>query len=325
MKTLFTSLLLLVLCSISYSQNFSSADPDYIKNVKLGEAALNAEKYDSCLIYYTDAFAIKQTSVLSTLRMAACGFSTNNTDLYNQQISKAVDIDWDQTKSIYENYSEFEYLKGTEFEKKIMSIWTAKAKASGLDLALMEEFDEILVTDQAQRREMGPVSEKYGWQSPQMDSLWKIQNYHDSVNTVRISQIIDESGYPGKSKVGSGHQGTAFLVIQHADQETQEKYLPIIKEAANNGEVRWSSVALLIDRVRQKQGKTQIYGSQVSRDKETNEYFFGEIEQPYKVDSLRAAVGLGKLDDYAKNWDFGYDPDKHVERHSKKVKNKDNK
>ena len=42
-------------------------------------------------------------------------------------------------------------------------------------------------------------------------------------------EIIDEVGYPGKSMVGD-QSGTAFLVIQHADLEVQEKYLDIITE-----------------------------------------------------------------------------------------------
>lgn len=318
MKLLILNILLLCATFSLMAQNFSSTNPDYIKNVKLGEAALNNEKFDSCLVYYTDAFKIKQTSVLSTLRMAACAYSKEDKALYSEQISKAFELDWGAALNLFNSYPEFEYLKTTSFENDIQTRWSKRAEEEGLDLVLMKEFDKILETDQAQRQEMGPISDKYGWNSPQMDSLWKIQNHSDSVNTVRISELIDKDGYPGKSKVGPGHQGTAFLVIQHAELEIQEKYLPIITEAADAGEVRWASVALLIDRVRQRQGKTQIYGSQVSRDPETNEYYFGEIEQPFKVDSIRASVGLGPLNDYAKNWDFSYDPEKHVNRHSQK-------
>ncbi len=308
-------LLVIFCCQSAFTQSFSSTDPAYVSNVKLGESALKAEKYDSCLVYYMTAFEIKQTSVLSTLRMAACAFSAGSTDAYEKQISKAFDLDWAQAHGIYNDYPEFEYLKGGPFEEDINRRYEIAAKASGIDLKLVAEFDKIRETDQAQRREMGPISDKYGWKSPQMDSLWAIQNLSDSLNTLRISEIIDEMGYPGKSIVGARHQGTAFLVIQHADLEVQEKNLPIITAAADAGEVRWASVALLIDRVRQRQGKKQIYGSQVSRDPETNQYYFGAIDQPFKVDSVRASVGLGPLNDYAKNWDFEYDAEKHVKFH----------
>lgn len=320
MKILLLVFLSFIITSSLIAQNFSSTDPAYIENVKLGEASLKSEKYDSCLFYYQEAFEIKQTSVLSTLRMAACAFSSEKNETYQEQLGKAFSLDWANAKNLFNNYPEFKYLEGSEMANDIHSKWKEEALAAGLDLELMEEFDQIIKSDQAQRQEMRPISEKYGWDSPKMDSLWKIQSYSDSVNTIRICEIIDKQGYPGKSVVGSGHQGTAFLVIQHADLEIQEKYLDIIKEAADAGEVRWASVALLIDRVNQRQGKKQIYGSQVSQDEATNEYFFGPIEQPYKVDSLRASVGLGPLNDYAKNWNFTYDPDKHVQRHKETEK-----
>ena len=142
--------------------------------------------------------------------------------------------------------------------------------------------------------------------------------HSDSVNTSRIEQIIEEYGYPGKSIVGDQQSGTAFLVIQHADLAIQEKYLPIITEAADKGEVRWSSVALLVDRVRMRQGHKQIYGSQVSRDPETGEHYFAPIENPYKIDSIRAAVGLGPIQEYGQNWNIDWDPKKHSERSENK-------
>ena len=63
--------------------------------------------------------------------------------------------------------------------------------------------------------------------------------------------------------------------------------------------------------------KKQIYGSQVNQDQETGEYFFAEIENPYEIDSTRATVGLGPLQEYADNWNFKWDADAHVKRHSK--------
>jgi len=317
MKTLLIFLFAIVThCTLIAQTEQELTDYKYL--VEHGETALRSEKFDSCIVYYAQAFEIKQTSVLSTLRMAACAYSKGDTELYNEQFAKSLEINWGWTQEIFNNYEEFKYLHSTPFYDRVQVAYRDSAIAAGLDLELMAEFGVIAETDQTQRREMRPISEKYGWESPQMDSLWKLQNYADSVNTLRITQLIDERGYPGKSLVGSKFQSTAFLVIQHADHETQVKYLDVLKAAADAGEVRWSSIALLIDRVRQGDGKMQIYGSQVSRNQETNEFFFAPIEEPYKVDSLRQAVGLGPLTKYAQNWDFEYDPDKHVERHAAK-------
>ena len=316
MKILVISICLIVLNIQSIrSQSFSSDDPRYKPLVEAGGAALEAMKYDSCMIYYKKAFKIKQTSYLSTLRNAACAYSASDTDYMEAQLKIAFDLSWGESKNIYDNYPEFKYLKDTPFEEIINKMYVEYAEASGVDLKLMKEFENIRFEDQRYRQEMRGVTEKYGNRSPQMDSLWQLQNAADSVNTVRICEVIDELGYPGKSIVGNGQSSTAFLVIQHADLEVQEKYLPIISKAADDGEVRWSSVALLVDRVNMRNGKPQIYGSQVNRDQDTDEYYFAKIAEPYKIDSIRGTVGLGPLQAYADNWEFKWDPSKHIKLH----------
>ena len=299
--------------SLSAQQTFASDDPNYKPLVVAGEAALKSMKYDSCMHYYKEAFKIKQTSYLSTLRNAACAYSADDKEYLTEQLKISFDLSWGGSKSIFDNYPEFEYLKDTEFDKIINKMYLEYAEEAGVDLALMEEFDNIRFEDQRYRQEMGAVEKEYGWESPQMDSLWVLQNEADSINTKRICELIDEKGYPGRSLVGDSHASTAFLVIQHADLEIQEKYLPIITKAADDGEVSWSSVALLLDRVNIRNGRPQVYGSQVSTHPETGEYFFSEIAEPYKVDSIRATVGLGPLQSYADNWEFTWDPERNKE------------
>ncbi|MEM9548732.1 MAG: DUF6624 domain-containing protein [Bacteroidota bacterium] len=320
---LFIAVITLLSYNANAQQSFATTDPAYIKNVQAGEAALNAEKYDSCLIYYEEAFKTKQTSVLSTLRGAACAYSANNTNTLNTYLDVAFELNWDMAKSIFDTYEEFTYLSGTPFEDTILRRWRQSAEDAGINIELMLELKVISMTDQMQRREMRSVTEQYGWDSPQMDSLWALQNYSDSVNMIRIEEIIEEYGYPGRSLVGPRQGSTAFMVIQHSTQEMQEKYLPLLKEQADKGEVRWSSIALMIDRVLLGKGEKQIYGSQVYTDEKTGELYFGEIENPHKIDSIRNTVGLGTLQEYGNNWDIQWDPDKHIARHKKIKEEKD--
>lgn len=318
MKLAVSFSLLFIFHTSLFSQSFATDDPAYKTNVNLGLAALEAEMYDSCIIYYAEAFKIKQTSYLSTMRAAACGYSAEKVDYMEQELAKAFEINWGGAKQVFDNYPEFNYLKETAFEGMVVNAYQEAAIASGVDLELMEEFETIRYEDQRYRQEMRDVSEQYGRQSTQMDSLWTLQNLADSLNTLRIIEVIEERGYPGKSVVGPGMASTAFLVIQHADLEIQEKYLKVITDAADAGEVNWSSVALLVDRIHTRNERPQIYGSQVTTDQETGEKFFFEIAEPHKVDSIRATVGLGPLADYAKYFEFEWDPDKHVKRHAKK-------
>ena len=294
-------------------QNFSTTDPAYVKNVQAGEAALKSENFDSCLIYYADAFAIKHTSYLSTMRAAACAYANGNQAMLDLYLAKAFELSWDGSKDIFENYPEFENVRKTDMMDEVLSRWKDAAKAANIDLDLMEELKEIRRTDQLYRRQMGSFENG----TPEMDSLWKLQNRVDSLNTLRITKLIDERGYPGKSMVGGAQSSTAFLVIQHADLEVQEKYLDIITAAADAQEVPWSSVALLIDRIKMRNGEKQIYGSQLSLDQATGDYFFSPIENPHQIDSIRGTVGLGPLQDYADHWNLSWDPDKHLARQKK--------
>lgn len=300
---------------IIFAQELTEDDLKYKPLVEAGHAALENMKYDSCMVYFKEAFQIRQTSYLSTMRNAACAFSSGDNDYLAEQLKIAFDLSWGGSKNIFNNYPEFEYLKDSPFEKTIDEMYLQYAKEAGVDLEMMAEFETIQYEDQRYRQEMGPVEEKYGWQSPQMDSLWVLQNRADSINTARITEIIDEHGYPGKSMVGDGFASTAFLVIQHADLEIQEKYLSVITKAADDGEVRWSSVALLVDRINMRNGKPQIYGSQLNTNKETGELFFAKIAEPHKIDSIRATVGLGPIQSYADHWDLTWDPEKHISLH----------
>lgn len=312
MKHLPFLILCIFICNTVFAQQFSSDDPSYKEFVTKGETALKAMNYDSCMIYYKNAFKIRQTSELSTMRNAACAYSAGDEDYLAEQLKKAFDLSWGSSNNIYKNYPEFDYLRKSDFDKLVGDTYLQYAKEAGVDLDLMAEFEIIQYEDQRYRREMNGVEEKYGWESPQIDSLWVLQNKADSLNTLRITEIIDERGYPGKSMVGDGYASTAFLVIQHADLAIQEKYLSTITKAADDGEVRWSSVALLVDRINMRNGKPQIYGSQVNRDPETEEYYFSRIAEPFKIDSIRATVGLGPLQSYADNWEFEWDPEKHI-------------
>jgi hypothetical protein len=59
---------------------------------------------------------------------------------------------------------------------------------------------------------------------------------------------LDKYGWLGADVVGGQGNSTLFLVIQHSDQATQEKYLPMMREAVKNGKAQGSSLALLEDR-----------------------------------------------------------------------------
>lgn len=97
--------------------------------------------------------------------------------------------------------------------------------------------------------------------------------FQDSINLIKVIEILDKNGWVGADKVGGQANQTLFLVIQHADLKTQQKYLPMMREAVKMNNASGSALALLEDRVSLREGKRQIYGSQIGTDEETQLHY----------------------------------------------------
>lgn len=172
-----------------------------------------------------------------------------------------------------------------------------------------KELSALLYTisydDQSGRLQLDSVHKRFGWKSDQVQSLLKEIHIQDSINLVRIKNIIGTYGWLGPEEVGKQGAETIFLVIQHADSLTQVTYFPVMQEAVRKGKARPQDLALLEDRIFTKQGKEQVYGSQV-RINEAGRYEFFPIRDEPNVNKRRAAVGLQPLEDYAKYFDIIY-------------------
>jgi hypothetical protein len=129
--------------------------------------------------------------------------------------------------------------------------------------------------------------------------------YIDSCNLAQVEFLIAKYGWMGKSLVGGRGNQAMFLVIQHADLAIQEKYFPLMQQSVDEGESRASEVAMLQDRILMREGKNQIYGSQVVYSK-TGEQIFYPIEDEKNVNIRRAKVGMQSLEEYAKNFGIDY-------------------
>ncbi len=193
--------------------------------------------------------------------------------------------------------------KDKRWKKVIKQVTANKEKEEAkYDRPLVAQLNRIYADDQSHRMQIKEIQEKYGWKSPQMDSIWKVIGLKDSLNLIEVKKILDTRGWLGPDIVGGKGNSTLFLVIQHADQKTQEHYLPMMREAVVKGNAAASSLALLEDRVALGQGKKQIYGSQIGMFRESGENYVLPLEDPDNVDKRRASVGLGKLQDYVNYW-----------------------
>lgn len=172
---------------------------------------------------------------------------------------------------------------------------------------LAAELEGILGTDQIFRQKSDSLERIHGRNSPEMTALWDSIRKIDDKNQIRVCQILDEKGWLGPDEVGENGATALFLIIQHAPLETQEKYLPGMREAVKKGTARGADLALLEDRVLIRNGKKQIYGSQVVLDPATLEKVFAAIEDVDHVDERRAAMGLSPMSVYALHFNIVWD------------------
>jgi hypothetical protein len=200
-------------------------------------------------------------------------------------------------------------LHNDERRNQVIEIAKAnKEKAEiNFDKELVAILDQVFDDDQNYRHQLSEIEEKYGWDSEEIQKQWKIIMEKDSINLVKVRKILDERGWLGPDVIGNKGNMAIFLVIQHADLEVQDEYLPLMREAVQLGKARASSLALLEDRVALGKGEKQIYGSQIGRDEDTGEYYVLPIVEPENVDQRRAEVGLGRLQDYVSRWGFNWD------------------
>jgi len=183
-----------------------------------------------------------------------------------------------------------------------------KEKAEeNLDKPLAAQLDSIFESDQLYRIQIKEIEQKFGRESNEMNSHYRSMAETDSLNLIKVKSILDSRGWLGADIVGEKGNSCLFLVIQHADLSTQEKYLPMMREAVKSGNARASSLALLEDRVALRQGKKQIYGSQIGWNKDTKLYFVSPLEDPDNVDKRRAEVGLQPLSEYVQQWEIVWD------------------
>jgi hypothetical protein len=147
-----------------------------------------------------------------------------------------------------------------------------------------------------------------------MKNLWKTMAEADEADLTQVKAILDERGWVGSDVVGTEANSALFLVIQHADHATQEKYLPLMREAVKAKKARGSELALLEDRVALGEGRPQIYGSQIGRNNTTGQYYLQALADPDHVDERRESVGLPPLAEYVQHWEMKWDLEAYKKR-----------
>jgi len=117
----------------------------------------------------------------------------------------------------------------------------------------------------------------------------------DSIDLVRLKEIVARFGWPTKSMVGAAGASAAFLIAQH-NESYQPEVLRML-HALPPGEAQTSEVAMMEDRLNTRGGKAQRYGSQLKPVTGPVAEFY-PIEDVSRLEERRASVGLPPMSVY---------------------------
>ena len=314
-------IIITILGLLMFNLSFAQSNEQYRELVKEAWALYESKNYLASGEKYSEAFVVAGNWGLVYDRYnAACSWSLAN----------KIDSSFVQLIKIAKNgsYSDLGHIStdgdlkilhsDKRWEEIIQLVKQNKEEAEkDLDKPLVAILDSIYLDDQVYRKQIGEIEEKYGRNSKELQSHWAIIHEKDSINLIKVKNILDERGWLGTDVVGRQGNTTLFLVVQHADLKTQLKYLPMMREAVKEGNAKASNLALLEDRVALRQGKKQIYGSQLGTDPETGEYFVSPLIDPDNVDKRREEVGLGTMSSYLNYFGMKWDVNRHKERSQK--------
>ncbi len=300
--------LLTIIGFLIFNFSFGQENEKYSKLTNEAWKLYETKEYLKSAEKYSEAFALSNNKEKSSDRYnAACSWAlVNKIDSAFVQLFKIVK---------YDNYTNYNHIttdtdltnlySDKRWNEIVEFVKANKEKVeANYDKPLVSILDTIYKEDQTYRKQIKGIEEKYGRESKEMKTHWKLIVEKDSINLIKVQKILDEHGWLGTDLIGSQGNSTLFLVIQHSPLDVQEKYLPMMRNAVKKGNARANSLALLEDRVALRKGERQIYGSQIGRDQVTGEYYVSPLIDPDNVDKRRSEVGLGKLEDYVSHWNI---------------------
>lgn len=135
---------------------------------------------------------------------------------------------------------------------------------------------------------------------------WASVGRVDRANLARLKQLIRQNGWPTAADIGDDGMDDLWLLAQHSPQDFLSQALPHLKAAAERGEIRWSTMALMIDRDLVHRGQPQVYGSQGNIV--DGHFVLDPVQDEAHLDERRARIGMGPIADYKRLIEKDYQP-----------------
>jgi len=298
---------------ICYSQQGLTPPKAYFANISTGDSLVEEGQYKKATFHYLQAFeAFGWRGIADDRFKAAKAFALtgqeDSTFTYLERLCKQKYINYLKLSSD----TAFAIIKQKSSQKWVRILTCIKHNkdsfAPNQNLIWTNYLDTIYQTDQGIRKKFMKAANTFGWDSKEAKAYLPQMRFIDSVNQVKTERFIDTYGWLGQDDLGYQGNATLFLVIQHSDSATQERYIPLLREAVKRKKARPEDLALMEDRLSLSKFGYQIYGSQIAQDTTTKKFIIQPIKDEASVNKRRAEVGLQPLEEYLKLWGIEYNP-----------------
>lgn len=312
MKRLHIYIAIIALVTFSTTNSFGQISNDYSFHIDTAKQLFQKKEYIKSAESYSKAFLSNHNLGFANDRYnAAKSWALGGEiDSAFYQLKRSLKGNYNKYKEISTDTSFYNLRTDSRWNKILADVKINQQKEDkylnlkfkNLNRSLVMILDTIYQDDQEPRLRLTETEKKYGWSSYQMQLNLALMTKNDSINIEKVKSILDKYGWLGQDVIGDQGSDAIFFVIQHSDLATQLKYLPMFRVAVKQGKALPSRLALLEDRVSLKQGKKQIYGSQIMRNNKTGKYFVEPLEDPENVDKRRTQVGLPSIKEYVSKW-----------------------
>lgn len=164
---------------------------------------------------------------------------------------------------------------------------------------IVSELERSYDLDQSTRKKYNQCASEHGAYSATCKIHEKAMVLQDSINQEVVFNILDQYGWLPVKHISVKAGKAFFYVVQHAQLQAQSKYAGKIDSAFDRKEITPVEYAYFVDRLRSKQGRAQLYGTQAATDNLGNSYLY-PVENWQLADSLRKKIGAPPLKEFLK-------------------------
>ena len=277
---------------------------EYLDNKYLADSCFLIKNYSLAATYYKKCVTLKESKRLDFYYAAYSNIKIHNLKRALHYLKTAKDMGLH-----YKNIADF--CGDTLFQKLYDEHYEWRVVGKGIEKNTIRYQTKAIIDSTLVKALLIRKREDQKYRTPSttslsvkiQDSLWYLQKKIDLENQQWLIQEIEHNGWPGILKAGEEGDNAAWLIVQHADNDTalQQKCLTLLKKLIASGETNIKNIAYLEDRIRVNTNKKQLYGTQfeqVQQDGKTIDLKLKPTEDLPCLNKRRSYMELEPVEDY---------------------------